>query len=66
MCLISAAAAVFPSMSLDDLLWSVEVTFLYQAENIFGQRYGMLLYRNGSTPKTLEDELEKVTGRRIV
>lgn len=63
---MAAAAAVFPGMTLDDLLWEVPESFLYQAENIFASRNGWICVKPGKS--SVSDEFrrrwELTTGRK--
>ena len=66
MALLSAAAAVFPSMTLHELIWEVPESFLYQAENIYASRRGYGLFKRAAS--SVADQFratwEKVTGRK--
>lgn len=65
MATLSAAAAVFPNLSFEQLLWEVPESFLYQAENIYASRLGLQCVREKqSMSKDYIDNWEKVTGRR--
>lgn len=62
---LAAAMAVFPAMTLEELLWDVPETFLFQAENIYAMRLGWSLTRpSGGATSGFVSDWEKVTGRR--
>ena len=64
MATLSAAAAVFPNLSFENLLWDVPESFLYQAENIYAARLGLQLTRHHSkVSNDFVENWEKVTGK---
>jgi hypothetical protein len=64
MATLSAAAAVFPNLSFENLLWDVPESFLYQAENIYASRLGLQLTRDrNNTSRDIIDEWQKMTGK---
>jgi hypothetical protein len=64
MATLSAAAAVFPNLSFENLLWDVPESFLYQAENIYAARLGLQLTRAKSDiSNDFVESWQKVTGK---
>jgi hypothetical protein len=64
MATLSAAAAVFPNLSFENLLWDVPESFLYQAENIYAARLGLQLTRvKSDISNEFVENWQKVTGR---
>jgi hypothetical protein len=63
--MLSAAAAVFPGMTLENLLWDVPEVFLIQCENLYATRNGWVcVRRQGKASSDFARRWELTTGRR--
>jgi hypothetical protein len=64
--MLSAAAAIFPGMTLHQLLWDVPEVFLIQCENLYAHRNGWVCVRGESQGADLDfiKRWEMTTGRK--